>query len=470
MPIESPADMTHRPQLLYYGDDFTGATDTLASAARAGLRSILLFAPPDAARLATLGPLDCLGIAGVSRSLAPARMREELAPIAALARHLQPTVLHYKTCSTFDSAPEVGSIGEAVSVLSSSMPSPWVAIVGGQPNLGRYCLFGNLFAAAGVGGEVVRIDRHPTMSRHPVTPMHEADLRRHLAQQGLNDIGLVPWTCYDTPPGDDVGATASTNAVSARVDALRAEGVVNVLWDVARQGDLPQIGAQLWGAARRSPLLAVGPSSVTQALASAMSRSGEAVDDDVPAATSPVLVLAGSLSPVTAAQVTAAVSFEVVRLDAARLIEPDGRYCREAAAQLATHLRAGRHTLACTVPFTDASTESTRQPSTQNRAVPALALAQAGGRLLRQVLDEVPVSRMAIAGGDTSSHGVRALDAWGLAYAGMVSPGAPLCRLRSDAPALDGMEILLKGGQMGGVDLFERLVHGTSSRTASLNS
>ncbi|WP_370363630.1 nucleotide-binding domain containing protein [Pandoraea sp. XY-2] len=82
----------------------------------------------------------------------------------------------------------------------------------------------------------------------------------------------------------------------------------------------------------------------------------------------------------------------------------------------------------------------------------------------------MPVSRMAIAGGDTSSHGVRALDAWGLAYAGMVSPGAPLCRLRSDAPALDGMEILLKGGQMGGVDLFERLVRGTSSRNESLSS
>jgi uncharacterized protein YgbK (DUF1537 family) len=209
-----------------------------------------------------------------------------------------------------------------------------------------------------------------------------------------------------------------------------------------------------------------------------MARGGQTSSDEIPAAQGPVLVLAGSLSPVTAAQVTAAVSFEVVRLDAARLIEPDGRYCREAAAQLAGHLRAGRHALACTVPSgaraaepsANSSTDSSTEASTQDRAVSALALAQAGGRLLRQVLDEVPVSRMAIAGGDTSSHGVRALDAWGLAYAGMVSPGAPLCRLRSDAPALDGMEIVLKGGQMGGVDLFERLVHGTASPTAPLSA
>ena len=219
-----------RPHLLYYGDDFTGATDTLATAARAGLRSLLLLAPPDSARLEAMAAddalrgLDCLGIAGVSRSLTPQAMREELAPIAALARRLQPTVLHYKTCSTFDSAPGVGSIGEAVRVLAPSMPGEWTAVLGGQPNLGRYCLFGNLFAAAGTGGEVFRIDRHPTMSRHPVTPMLEADLRRHLGAQGLTDIGLVPWT---TPPA----------FLSGCLDALRRDGARTV-----RDGIVPIIG------------------------------------------------------------------------------------------------------------------------------------------------------------------------------------------------------------------------------------
>ncbi|SUA89986.1 four-carbon acid sugar kinase family protein [Pandoraea pulmonicola] len=446
MPIDMQVDIMHRPPLLYYGDDFTGATDTLATAARGGLRSVLLFAPPDAARLSALGTLDCLGIAGVSRSLAPAQMRDELAPIAELARRLRPRVLHYKVCSTFDSAPEVGSIGAAVRTLAPSMPSAWTAIVGGQPSLGRYCLFGHLFAAAGAGGKVFRIDRHPTMSRHPVTPMHEADLRRHLAAQGLQDIDLMPWTRY---------APDAKASLGANLDALLNAGASNVLWDVATTEDLAQIGEQLWRHAQSAPLLAVGASSVTQALASAMPRHCEATTDDVAPARGAVLVLAGSLSPITAMQVRAAKSFDVVRLDAARLIEADGRYCAEAAATLAARLRADRHTLACTVPVDDTSSE------TSPRAVPPLALAQAGGRLLRQVLAAAPVSRLAIAGGDTSSHGVRALDAWGLTYAGTLAAGAPLCRLRSDSPALDGMEILLKGGQMGGEDLFERLVQGT---------
>src|SRR3546814_13183013 len=66
-----------------------------------------------------------------------------------------------------------------------------VPIVVGAPHLGRYVVFGNLFAVAG-GDEGFRIDRHPTMARHPVTPLHEADLRRHLAAQTDMPLALVP--------------------------------------------------------------------------------------------------------------------------------------------------------------------------------------------------------------------------------------------------------------------------------------
>ncbi|WP_307867345.1 four-carbon acid sugar kinase family protein, partial [Variovorax sp. E3] len=44
--------MTPGPAVVYYGDDFTGATDTLGTAARAGLRALLFLKTPDAERLA----------------------------------------------------------------------------------------------------------------------------------------------------------------------------------------------------------------------------------------------------------------------------------------------------------------------------------------------------------------------------------------------------------------------------------
>jgi uncharacterized protein YgbK (DUF1537 family) len=437
------------PAVVYYGDDFTGATDTLGTAARAGLRALLFLKLPDAARLERAGPLDVLGIAGAARAMSPDEMQAELRPVAALFRALKGArVLHYKTCSTFDSAPHIGSIGAAVEVLRAAVDTPWTAIVGGQPNLGRYCLFGHLFAAAGSGGEVFRIDRHPTMRRHPVTPMDESDLRLHLAKQGLADVDSLPFTAAAR------GAEAIDVALKQALDAPAAPAV---LFDVADAAQLAAIGQVLWARARSATLLAVGPSSVVDALGSAMApRNAEARAAQRPAvapASGPVLVLAGSLSPVTARQVAAARSFDIVWLDAPALARRDAATLARHADEIAQGLARGRHVLACT-----------RAPASEAPAaeVDAQALARAGGELLARVLARAPLRRVGIAGGDTSSHGVQALDAWGLSYIADLGAGASLCRVHSDDATLDGMEIMLKGGQMGAPDVFEQLVHGTA--------
>ncbi|MDP9891640.1 uncharacterized protein YgbK (DUF1537 family) [Variovorax boronicumulans] len=439
--------MTPAPAFVYYGDDFTGATDTLGTAARAGLRALLFLETPDAARIERAGPLDVLGIAGAARAMTPETMQAELAPVAALFRSLGARVLHYKTCSTFDSAPHIGSIGAAVRALRGAVEQPWTAIVGGQPNLGRHCLFGHLFAAAGAGGEVFRIDRHPTMSRHPVTPMHESDLRLHLAGQGLADVRSIPFTAASSGShalGEALGRTLHPPSPAKPPEA--------VLFDVADATQLAAIGEVLWAQARRDTLLAVGPSSVVDALATALGPRADAkTAAAVTPATGPVLVLAGSLSPVTARQVAAAQSFDIVWLDAPRLAQRDAPTLQRHARDIAQALAHGRHVLACTRPPEQAS------PSPD---IDAQALARAGGDLLVQVLAHVPLRRVGVAGGDTSSHGVQALDAWGLSYVADMGAGASLCRVHSDDTRLDGMEIMLKGGQMGTDDVFERLVHG----------
>ena len=60
-------------------------------------------------------------------------------------------------------------------------PGEVVPLILGAPAIGRWQAFGNLFARAGDG--IHRLDRHPTMARHPVTPMDEADVTAHLARQ-----------------------------------------------------------------------------------------------------------------------------------------------------------------------------------------------------------------------------------------------------------------------------------------------
>ncbi|MDP9600291.1 UNVERIFIED_ORG: uncharacterized protein YgbK (DUF1537 family) [Variovorax paradoxus] len=437
------------PAIVYYGDDFTGATDTLGTAARAGLRALLFLKTPDAVRLDRAGPLDVLGIAGAARAMTPEEMQAELRPVGALFRSLGARVLHYKTCSTFDSAPHIGSIGAAVRLLRSAVQQPWTAIVGGQPGLGRYCLFGNLFAAAGSGGEVFRIDRHPTMSRHPVTPMDEADLRLHLARQGLAEVHCVPFTAASR------GSDALDTALRQALNAPPADAV---LFDVADAGQLAAIGKVLWARAQGATMLAVGPSSVVDALATAMPSSGDTRVEraKLAPARGPVLVLAGSLSPVTASQVAAAKSFDIVWLDAAQLARRDAAALADQADAISRSLAQGRNVLACT--RAPRSADSTGMPAAAD--LDAQALARAGGDLLAAVLAKQPLGRIGIAGGDTSSHGMQALDVWGLSYAADMGAGASLCRVHSDDASLDGMEVMLKGGQMGTQDVFERLVHG----------
>jgi uncharacterized protein YgbK (DUF1537 family) len=433
----------HRAPLIgYYGDDFTGATDTLATAAQAGLRTLLFLGVPTAETLAAAGPLDCLGIAGTARSLDSADMDRELTPVAHFFATLGAPAIHYKTCSTFDSAPNVGSIGTAVSILLPLARNTFLPIVGGQPNLNRYCLFGNLLAAAGTGGAVHRIDRHPTMSVHPVTPMGEADLRLHLARQGLTTILSLDYTKYTKP---DAGLHADlASLLSHNPDAI--------LLDVARAEDLPVIGRLLWHHAASAPLLAIGPSSVVDALAQGRSDIARpASGAGVAPADGPVFVLSGSLSPVTRKQLQAAPSYTHIELDAARLIARDHAHLDAVLAQVRDALQQGRNVLADTASLAGAGSPP----------VSARALAQACGELVLRVLQGTTLRRIGIAGGDTSSYALKSLDIWGLSYSGALAPGVALCRAHARDPALDGLEIMLKGGQMGPPDIFERLRHGT---------
>lgn len=437
------------PRLAWYGDDFTGATDTLATAAQAGLRSLLFLGVPGAERLRQAGPLDAVGIAGAARAMAPAEMAAELEPVGRFFAALGAPVVHYKCCSTFDSAPHVGSLGEAIRVLGRHIRGAWVPVVAGQPNIGRYGCFSQLFAAAGAGGEVHRIDRHPTMSRHPVTPMAEADLRHHLMAQGLASVVGLHYPAYRLP----------ADALDAQLARLLAEQPDAVLMDVSGPDDLPAIGRLIWRAAQRAPLLAVGPSGVVQALAAHWKAGAEppvngSGNELAPApAEGPVFAFAGSLSPQTAAQVAAAVSYRQHPVDVRRLLG-DTAYasaCRDTAlAELAT----GRHVLL----HTDAST--------RHAGLDPQAVASATGELVARVVQAraaagQPLRRIGIAGGDTSSLAVLKLGLWGLACQGVLAPGVTLCRARSDDPRLDGLELMLKGGQMGGEDLLLRLLQGS---------
>src|SRR5215467_2494748 len=162
-------------------------------------------------------------------------MNDELPRAFASLAALGAPVLQYKVCSTFDSSPTVGSIGRAIDIGVRTMAgSRWSPSVVGAPRLKRYQAFGNLFAA--VDGVGHRLDRHPTMSRHPVTPMHEADLRQHLRAQTARRIELLDMVQLRAGDGEK------------RVTHLAGKDVPVVLIDVLDEATLLEAGRLVWEA------------------------------------------------------------------------------------------------------------------------------------------------------------------------------------------------------------------------------
>jgi uncharacterized protein YgbK (DUF1537 family) len=75
------------------------------------------------------------------------------------------------------------------------------------------------------------------------------------------------------------------------------------------------------------------------------------------------------------------------------------------------------------------------------------------GTVLRDVLKRSKVRRVLLCGGDTASHAVQQLGLFALTWIASLQPGAPLCRAHAESN-LNGLELVLKGGQVGTEDFF----------------
>jgi uncharacterized protein YgbK (DUF1537 family) len=82
------------------------------------------------------------------------------------------------------------------------------------------------------------------------------------------------------------------------------------------------------------------------------------------------------------------------------------------------------------------------------------------GQSARRALAKFPVKRLVIAGGDTSGYVAREL---GIEAVEMIAPvfsGAPVCRAFAKGSPVDGIEVNLKGGQVGDETYFGALQKG----------
>ena len=435
--------------LAFYGDDFTGSTDVTEVLTLNGVPSVLMT---DARELASarerFPAARVIGLAGVSRSMTLEQMDASLPPLFEALRDLGARFLHYKICSTFDSAPDLGSIGHAIDLGVGICGGEVVPMIVGAPNLKRYQVFGNLFARG--GDETFRLDRHPTMSCHPATPMNESDLRLHLALQTTKRIDLV----------DLLTIERGREHAAARFDELVRTGTEVILLDVLNETHLKTVGDLVWSQAGERVRFSAASSGLEYALVAHWRAAGMLPPPPPRIDLGPadrIAVVSGSAAPATASQIdwAEAHGFAVAPLDAPALVDPaTACAAREAAvADAVRHLDAGRSVVLYSVrgpgdPALQATRERLRSLGVDPRSV-GERLATQQGKIMRALIERAGLRRVCVAGGDTCGHALSQLGIYALEVLCPVAPGSPICRSHAHEPDFDGLEISLKAGQVG---------------------
>jgi uncharacterized protein YgbK (DUF1537 family) len=440
----------------WYGDDFTGSASVMEVLAFAGLETVLFSDIPSPALMARFEGAQAVGIASTARTEAPAWMDANLPEPFAFLAGLGAPLLHYKVCSTFDSAPQSGNIGRAIEIGLRITGSRAAPLLVAAPQNRRYQAFGTLFAGSFEG--VFRLDRHPVMARHPVTPMGEADLLRHLAAQTDLPGALIDLEALWSDPQ---GALDRALAAGARIlsldsmDAASEAAAGRLLWE--NRADLGFVaGSQgvAYALVRHWQETGLIPPPPRVAGAGAVER---------------IAVVSGSVSPTTARQIgwAAAHGFEVIRFDAARVIADPAQLEAEIARVVEAGAAAKGSPLVCSASGPDdpavAAVRTALAQGGQGAAEANEMIGQALGRALDGILRETGLRRAVISGGDTSGHGMRALGIEALQALAPTIPAAPLC-VGFGGGRHDGLEIALKGGQMGSEDFFGWIREGGGPR------
>lgn len=446
--------------LAFYGDDFTGSADAMEALTINGVKTALFLGHPTEERLkASLSNFQAVGISGTGRTMTPSQMDDELPDQLALLNKLEPRLIHYKVCATFDSSPEIGSIGHAADIAFDVINPSCGVIVQGIPVLGRYIVFGNHFTV--YGDQRYRLDRHPVMRKHPITPMDEGDIRVHFARMSKKSVALI----------DLLHLEESPQSLSDRFDRCIADGIDIVLFDTLSDKNLFEIGRLIHEKSETLKIFAIGSSGFEHAMARYWREKGLISEPQQFLSVGPadkLIVVSGSAAANTAEQIKYALAhgFAGIALNTDRLVDEQaaGDERNRVIKQALAHLGENKNLLLYTTigsddPVIAKTVERVRQLGIDQSETGKI-IGRQQGLILRALLEETGIGRICVAGGDTCSYTLRQLDIHSLELLMPITPAAPMCRAFSDNSGINGLQVASKGGQIGGSDYFLQVLEG----------
>lgn len=400
-------------------DDFTGGGDIANTLARGGMATTLYCGTPDDAA----SPEVEAGVVALkSRTIPPqeAVARSLIALDWLLAQGCRQIVFKY--CSTFDSTPQ-GNIGPVAEALARRLDAGAVIVCPAFPGAGRTLYMGHLF----VGD---RLLSESGMRYHPLTPMEDPDIRRWLGRQTTLPVRHIPHPVV----------AAGSEAIRA---ALRPGERAFVVVDALSDGDLRTIGR----AARGLPLVTGGSGIAMGLPGNFAGREGGSVPPRWEGSEGPALVLAGSCSEATRAQVAAhAASHPALR------IAPDDLMAdRTDAGAVADWVaaEAGRDPIV----FATDDPGSVRAAQARYGADALAARIEGFFADLAARVVAGGVRRLVVAGGETSGAVAQGLGARAIEIGPEIAPGVPAMRM----PEAD-LALVLKSGNFGGRGFFREAI------------
>lgn len=412
-------------------DDYTGASDLANTLAANGLRVVqTIGVPPDDL---AMPDVDCVVVALKSRSIAPDAAVDLSLRAEAWLRARGAGHVLFKVCSTFDSTPRgnVGPVTDALAARAGAVPLVCPAF----PRTNRTVYKGRLF----VGD--LPLDESP-LKDHPLNPMRDASLVRLMAAQSARPVGLIPLETVE----------AGLRPVLDEVARLSGAGVGSIVIDAVLDRHL-----EVLGSAALAQAVSTGASGLGLGLARALA-SGR--PEPVAAAARPVpdasgantLILSGSCSAATLEQVARAdaAGLPVLHLDVEACLSGEGvRVASEADAWARDRLGTGPALIATSRPPAEVA-------ALQGR-FGAAAVAEALETVVAGIADGLAasgLSRLIVAGGETSGAVVDRLGVQAFALGGEIAPGVPM--LYAIGARHAGLSLALKSGNFGGPDFFAK--------------
>ncbi|MEN8837437.1 MAG: four-carbon acid sugar kinase family protein, partial [Celeribacter marinus] len=126
------------PLITWFGDDFTGSAAVMEVLAFAGIDAVLFSDTPSPALMARFWSARAIGIASTARTHGPDWMDANLPAPLGYLNALGAPILHYKICSTFDSAPASGNIGKAIEIGLDITQTKAAPLLTAAPQMRRY--------------------------------------------------------------------------------------------------------------------------------------------------------------------------------------------------------------------------------------------------------------------------------------------------------------------------------------------